>query len=232
MQRMLTGSSQRLLIFGTATMLALLPLAAAKIPCSSPGCAGCDGSDCEKCRLGTVMTARGCEECGDPKCASCLNAGPGGCDKCRSGFTFEKIPPGEFRKRKEHQKKVAAATRMPAFDKEPTFDKDGWEVEEEVSKDDWPKVCSACTTGCKLCSDPSPGSCRECFPMHELGPDGCSPTIMATVSLALGMVFIFGIAIWVTRRNFRKYKQVRASHKANKLASKAAAAPGKKKKLM
>ena len=66
--------------------------------------------------------------------------------------------------------------------------------------------------------------------MHQLGPDGCSPTIMATVSLALGMVVIFGIAIWVTRRNFRKYKQIRATRKANlKEARKAAAAPGKKK---
>ena len=120
---------------------------------------------------------------------------------------------------------------MPAFEKnpppEPTFDKDGWEVEAEVSEDDWPKVCSACTTGCKLCSDTSPGGCRQCFPMHELGPNGCSPTIIASVGLACGMVFIFGIAIWVTRRNFRKYKQIRATRKANKLTSKAAASAKK-----
>ena len=70
---------------------------------------------------------------------------------------------------------VVVTTVMLAMDVEASLGvglKAGWEVEDDVSSADWPKVCQACSTGCRACDDPSPAGCTACYPMYVLGSGG------------------------------------------------------------
>ena len=62
--------------------------------CRVPGCSRCAANDrtvCEACRVGYGLTTDGqCQTCGGG-CQSCASAGPGKCDKCKKGFTLDKI---------------------------------------------------------------------------------------------------------------------------------------------
>ena len=93
------------------------------------------------------------------------------------------------------------------------YDKDGWPVEEDeaAEKAKWPMRCMPCTSGCKVCSDPEPGSCEECFPLHDRGPDGCTPSILAGLALTAVTIAIVGVAYYVTKRNWDKYQKIRAA---------------------
>ena len=97
--------------------------------------------------------ALGIEEshCTDRRCAVCTD--PNVCEQCKRGSTLVKTPPS-------------------GVDKPPTYDDAGWEVEDDVSSADWPKVCQACSTGCRACNDPSPAGCTACYPMYDLGSGG------------------------------------------------------------
>ena len=97
--------------------------------------------------------ALGIEEsnCTDRRCAVCTD--PNVCEQCKRGSTLVKTPPS-------------------GVDKHPTYDDAGWEVEDDVSSADWPKVCQACSTGCRACDDPSPAGCTACYPMYDLGSEG------------------------------------------------------------
>ena len=97
--------------------------------------------------------ALGIEEshCTDRRCAVCTD--PDVCEQCRRGSTLVKTPPS-------------------GVDKPPVYDDAGWEVEDDVSNADWPKVCQACSTGCRACDDPSPAGCTACYPMYGLGSGG------------------------------------------------------------
>ena len=91
----------------------------------------------------------------------------------------------------------------------PTFDNEGWEVEEEIANADWQQVCVPCSAGCRECADPSPRGCRACFPLHDLGPAGCVPSLSGMLSLAVGTVLILALAWWITRHNYNKYMKIR-----------------------
>ena len=74
-------------------------------------------------------------------------------------------------------------TPPSGVDKPPVYDDAGWEVEDDVSSADWPKVCQACSTGCRACNDPSPAGCTACYPMYmtsALEEPSPSPTLKPT----------------------------------------------------
>ena len=119
--------------------------------------------------------------CNDQRCAVCTV--PEVCEQCKSGSTLvQKLP--------------------PRVDAPPTFDASGWEVEDEVSSADWPKVCQACSTGCRTCDDPSPAGCTQCFPMFDLGPQGCSASLKAFAMLSTVSVLVILISAYLTRSNW------------------------------
>ena len=113
----------------------------------------CSAADMEA----RAARALGIEEsnCTDRRCAVCTD--PNVCEQCKRGSTLVKTPPS-------------------GVDKHPTYDDAGadagWEVEDDVSSADCPKVCQACSTGCRACDDPSPAGCTACYPMYDLGSEG------------------------------------------------------------
>jgi hypothetical protein len=89
--------------------------------------------------------------CTDRLCAVCTD--PDECEQCRRGSTLVQTPPS----------RVDTLT---------TYDDAGWEVEDDVSSADWPKVCQSCSTGCRACDGPSPAGCTACYPMYARGSEG------------------------------------------------------------
>ena len=89
--------------------------------------------------------------CTDRLCAVCTD--PDVCEQCRRGSTLVQTPPS----------RVDTLT---------TYDDAGWEVEDDVSSADWPKVCQSCSTGCRACDGPSPAGCTACYPMYARGSEG------------------------------------------------------------
>ena len=160
-----------------------------------PNCADHDWSErppkCKQCRKGYGKVAEDeCALCDDPNCFQC-DGDPATCQGCRSGFTFVRKPPS------------------PEDEPPMTIDADGWAVEEEVAKEEWPQVCTRCSIGCQVCDDPSPASCRVCFPMYKMGPEGCGQDSKANLVLAGLACMVFAIAFWITRSNWKKYQRIR-----------------------
>jgi hypothetical protein len=106
--------------------------------------------------------------CFDPRCAVCTV--PDVCEQCKSGATLVQTPPARV-------------------DTPPAFDAGGWEVDDEmddeVSRADWPKVCQACSTGCRACDNPSPAGCTACFPMYDSALKEPNSTLILALALAL-----------------------------------------------
>ena len=169
--------------------------------------------------------------CRDQRCSVCTD--PAVCEQCKIGSTLVQTPP--------------ARVDMP-----PAFDAGGWEVDDEVddevSRADWPKVCQACSTGCRACDNPSPAGCTACFPMYDLGPEGCSNpsstpyypltlTLTRTLTrfdlgpegcsasfkafsmLSVVSVLVILVSAYLTRLNINKFQRIRQV-RATKLAKK------------
>eukprot|EP00964_Phaeocystis_antarctica_P067381 scaffold40784_cov75-Phaeocystis_antarctica.AAC.7 len=137
--------------------------------------------------------------CRDQRCSVCTD--PAVCEQCKIGSTLVQTPPARV-------------------DSPPAFDAGGWEVdEEEVSRADWPKVCQACSTGCRACDNPSPAGCTACFPMYDLGPGGCSASFKAFSMLSVVSVLVILISAYLTRLNYNKLQRIRQV-RATKLAKK------------
>ena len=160
----------------------------------------------EKVKADTeVKAARdlGIPPCTDQLCAVCTV--PKVCEKCTHGSTLVQTPPARV-------------------DTPPAFDAGGWEVDDEVPRADWPKVCQACSTGCRACDNPSPAGCTACYPMYDLSPEGCSASFKSFSMLSVVSVLVLLISAYLTRLNWNKLqriRQVRATKLAKKLAGKA-----------
>ena len=160
----------------------------------------------EKVKADTeVKAARdlGIPPCTDQLCAVCTV--PEVCEKCTHGSTLVQTPPARV-------------------DTPPAFDAGGWEVDDEVPRADWPKVCQACSTGCRACDNPSPAGCTACYPMYDLSPEGCSASFKSFSMLSVVSVLVLLISAYLTRLNWNKLqriRQVRATKLAKKLAGKA-----------
>ena len=144
----------------------------------------------------------GIPPCADQRCAVCTV--PGVCEKCKHGSTLVQKPP--------------ARVGTP-----PAFDAGGWEVDDEVPRADWPKVCLPCSTGCRACDNPSPAGCTACYPLYDLGPEGCSASFKSFAMLSAVSVLVLLIAAYLTRLNWNKVQRIRkarASKQAKKQAKK------------
>ena len=131
----------------------------------------------EKVKADTeVKAARdlGIPPCTDQLCAVCTV--PEVCEKCTHGSTLVQTPPARV-------------------DTPPAFDAGGWEVDDEVPRADWPKVCQACSTGCRACDNPSPAGCTACYPMYDLSPEGCSASFKSFSMLSVVSVLVLDMQV-------------------------------------
>ena len=96
-------------------------------------------------------------------------------------------------------------------------------MDDEVPSADWPKVCLPCSTGCRACDNPSPAGCTACYPLYDLGPEGCSVSFKSFAMLSAVSVLVLLIAAYLTRLNWNKVQRIRkarASKQAKNQAKK------------
>ena len=142
-----------------------------------------------------------CTPCDDPGCSVCDESSR--CQTCQAGYFLTRRPP--------KPEEEVATDKAP-----PQFDAAGWEVEEEVAKDDWPQVCSRCSASCLECTDPSPTGCTRCFPLSQFVPgEGCKQSLQTSLGMAAFSLAIFAVGVWISRRNWRKFQAIRQKRAAN-----------------